>query len=77
MTEIAPGWDVVARKTHGPVKRLLLLLLQTVTMSWPPAGHSDVTFTVRNRTTGETRQVTANSEQEAAARIAQGRFDAA
>jgi hypothetical protein len=44
-------------------------------LSWPPATHSSVTFTVRNRATGETRKVTAKSEDEAALLIAQGRFD--
>jgi len=75
MTELGPGWEVVARKTHGPIAHLLLLVLQVLMLSWPPATHSSVTFTVRNRATGETRKVTAKSEDEAALRIAEGRFD--
>ena len=77
MGEIAPGWDVVARKTHGPIAHFVLFVLQILTLSWPPASHSSVTFTVRNRATGETRKVTAKSNEEAAALIAQGQFDQA
>lgn len=77
MTELAPGWEVVARKTNGPIAHLLFILLQIVMLSWPPAGQSSVTFTVRNRATGETRKVTAKSEDEAALLIAQGQFDRA
>jgi hypothetical protein len=75
MSELAPGWEVIARKTRGPIAHLIFIVLQMLILSWPPAGHSGVTFTVRNRATGETRKVTAKSEDEAAALIAQGRFD--
>jgi hypothetical protein len=77
MTELTPGWEVVGRRTHGPIRHLLLLVLQVLMLSWPPATHSSVTFTVRNRATGETRRVTAKSEEEAAALITEGRFDRA
>ncbi len=75
MSEIAPGWEVVARRTRGPIAHLLFLVLQILMLSWPPATHSSVTFTVRNRATGETRQVTAKTEDEAALLITQGQFD--
>ena len=76
-TELAPGWDVAARKTRGPIAHFMLFALQILTLSWPPASHSSVTFTVRNRATGETRKVTAKSSEEAAALIGQGQFDRA
>ncbi len=38
-------------------------------------NRSSVTFTVRNRATGETRKVTARSTDEAAVLIAQGQSD--
>ena len=76
MSELAPGWEVVARKTHGPIAHLLFIALQVLLLSWP-VTQSSVTFTVRNRATGETRKVTAKSEQEAALLITQGRFDRA
>jgi hypothetical protein len=75
MTELAPGWEIVARKTHGRIAHLLFLALQTLMLSWPPVTHSSVTFMVRNRATGETRKVTAKSEDEAALLITQGQFD--
>ena len=74
MTEIAPGWEIIARKTRGPIAHILFIILQMLLIS-PPATHSSVTFTVRNRATGETRKVTAKSEEEAALLIAQGQFD--
>jgi hypothetical protein len=77
MNEIAPGWEVIARKTRGPFAHLLFIVLQILMALWPPATHSSVTFTVRNRATGETRKVTAESEQAAALRIANGQFDRA
>ena len=77
MSEIAPGWEVIARKTRGPIAHLMFMILQMLLLSWPPVTHSSVTFTVRNRTTGETRKVTAKSEEEAALLIAQGQFDRA
>ena len=77
MSELAPGWDVVARKTNRPISHFMLFLLQILTLSWPPASHSSVTFTVRNRANGETRKVTAKSNEEAATLIAQGQFDRA
>jgi hypothetical protein len=74
MTELAPGWEIVARETRAPLARMLLIVLQVLSLV-PPEGHSSVTFTVRNRETGETRKVTANSSEEAAVLIAQGQFD--
>jgi hypothetical protein len=75
MSEIAPGWEVIARTTRGPIAHLIFIVLQALMVSWPPVTHSSVTFTVRNRTTGETRKVTAKSEDEAALLITQGQFD--
>jgi hypothetical protein len=78
MTEIAPGWEIVDHKTRGPIAHLVFMFLQMLMLSWPPATHSSVTFTVRDRATGETRKVTAKSEEkEAALLIAQGQFDPA
>jgi hypothetical protein len=76
MTELAPGWEVIARKTRGPIAHMLFIILQVLLIS-PPVTHSSVTFMVRNRATGETRKVTAKSEEEAALLITQGQFDRA
>ena len=53
---------------------MLFIVLQMLLLV-PPQNHSSVTCTVRNRATGETRKVTANSDEEAAVLIAQGQFD--
>ena len=74
MTEIAPGWEVVAQQTNRPLLHMLFILLQMMLES-PPVNRSSVTFTVRNRATGETRKVTARSADEAAVLIAQEQFD--
>jgi hypothetical protein len=74
MSEIAPGWEIVARETRGRLAYMLFILLQMLLLV-PPESHSSVTFTVRNRATGETRKVTANSDEEAAVLVAQGQFD--
>ena len=75
MDELAPGREIVARETRAPLARMLLIVLQMLLLV-PPQSHSSVTFTVRNRDTGETRKVTASSVEEAAILIAQGQFDA-
>jgi len=72
--EIAPGWDLVAQKTNLPLLHMFFILLQMLMMS-EPVNRSSVTFTVRNRASGEVRTVTAASAEEAAIRITQGHFD--
>jgi hypothetical protein len=76
MTEIAPGWEIVAQKTRKPVMHMVLILLQMLMLA-EPMNRSSVTYTVRHRVTGETRQVTADSHEQAAAKIEQGLFDRA
>lgn len=47
MSEIVPGWEVIARKPRGPIAHLVFLAMQVLLLSWPPISHSSVTFTVR------------------------------
>lgn len=68
-------WDVVSRKTNKPFSHLFWILLQIPAMAGPIGGHSSVTWTLRNRSTGEMRCVTAESESQAAERIADEKFD--
>jgi hypothetical protein len=68
-------WDVVSRKTNRPILHLIWILLQIPAAAAPMDIHSSVTWTLRNRSTGETRCVTADSEIEAAERITAGKFD--
>ena len=37
MSEIAPGWEVIARKTRGPIAHLMFMVLQVLLLSWPPS----------------------------------------
>ena len=67
-------WDVVSRKTLSPVSHLFWILLQ-IPGGGPIAGHSSVTWTLRNRSTGETRCITAQSETEVAERVTAGKFN--
>lgn len=69
-------WDVVSRKTNKPLSHLFWILLQLPAMGGPIGGvHSSVTWTLRNRSTGDTRCITALSESEVAERVAAGKFD--
>jgi hypothetical protein len=54
---------------------LLNLLKILLIIPVAPASHASVTFRVRHRATGESRNVTANSVEEAGILIAQGQFD--
>ena len=74
MTEIAPGWDVLEQRTRNRVLYWLFGLLDVV-LTAPLSPNARVTFTVRNRDTGETHKITARSREEAAALIARGLFD--
>jgi hypothetical protein len=56
---------------------MVFIILQMLLLHAEPLNRSSVTFTVRHRETGETRRITARSHAEAAAMIADGRFDRA
>lgn len=73
--ELLPGWEIVARETRFRLWRYLALMLQSLVTFQPPANAAPVVFTLRNKASGETRQVTASSLEEAQLRVAQGRFD--
>jgi len=62
-------WEVVSRKANYPWFGVILIFFDL--------GHSSVTQTVRQKSTGITRRVTADNEREAADCIANGWFDAA
>jgi hypothetical protein len=70
MKELPENWEVVCRKTnHFWITTLLGFFLDGVVQA-------SVTWTVRQKSTGITRRVTADSEWEAADKIANGQFDA-
>ena len=74
MADIAPDWEIIARKTNRAWLNLFFIVLQTL-LVYPPDNRSSVTFTLRNRASGELRKVTADSMEEAAILVAQGEFD--
>jgi len=67
-------WEIVSRRTNNAFVNLFFIVVQMF-LTAEPANRSTVTFTVRQRSTGLTRNVTARSEQEAAEMIANGWFD--
>ena len=68
MKGIPEDWEVVSRKTnHWWLGAFFVVLLEGL--------GSSVTWTVRQKSTGITRRVTALSESEAANKIAKGYFD--
>ena len=76
MADLIPGWEIVARKTNGAFLHLVFIVLQML-LIYPPENRSTVTFTLRNRDSGEVRKVTAPSLEEAALRAAASDFDRA
>jgi hypothetical protein len=68
-------WDVIARKTNRQFGTVMNVLARLLFVIPERPDHSTVTWTVRNAQTGETRTITANSEEEFAQRLAAGVFD--
>jgi hypothetical protein len=66
MRGIPEDWEVVSRKAKHPWLGVLLAICDI---------YSDVTWTVRQKSTGVMKRVTASSERDAAEKIANGWFD--
>jgi hypothetical protein len=64
-------WEVVERKTNGPIRYLTGILLHIILVS-EPAAYSSVTWTLRHYRTGRIRKITAMSEAEVSERISKG-----
>jgi hypothetical protein len=77
MRELADGWEIVSRRTDNPIFSLFMMLQVLLGVPEMPTYRSAVTFTVRQTATGQTRKVTARSEQEAKNKIELGLFDEA
>jgi hypothetical protein len=75
MASLAPDWEIVGREAHSRLRHLLNFLQILLVIPVAAASHASMTFKVRHRTTGEIRNVIANSVEEAAILIAQGQFD--
>jgi hypothetical protein len=74
MNDIAPGWEIVARKDHAAWRHRLACTLARL---FPrlASGRPGITLLVRHRATCEIHRVTAPSMEDASRRIAQGHFD--
>lgn len=67
-------WQVAGRKTNNPIGHLIGIALQAFAFL-EPRSFSSITWTLRHTQTGETRKVTAHSEEEAQKKIDAGEFD--
>jgi hypothetical protein len=67
-------WEVVSCRINKAASNLFWIALQTL-LTAEPMNRSSVTFTVRQRSTGALRSVTAVSKREAGELIAKGQFD--
>jgi hypothetical protein len=67
MTE---DWKIISRKTNKPWWNLFAMLFGSLLLADNPGVHSSATWVVRNRSTGETRTITAESEQDMRDRLA-------
>ena len=76
MELMSEGWEIVSRKTNRPWFKSFLMIVLGLVVQDNPGVFSSVTWTVRQKSTGVTRRVTANSKSEAADKIANGWFDA-
>jgi hypothetical protein len=76
MESISEDWEIVSRKTYRRwIASFFMVVLGLFLEGYPPGINSSVTWTVRQKSTGMVRRVTAASESQAAAMIAKGLFD--
>jgi hypothetical protein len=66
---MSEDWEIVSRKTNYHWSQIVFTLL------FDDLAFSDVTWTVRQKSTGVMKRVTAYRESEAADKIAKGYFD--
>jgi hypothetical protein len=74
MTELAPGWGIVSRRTNNRLGGLFTMILQIV-LTAEQGIYSSVTWTIHETSTRAIRKVTARSEAAAREKIAQNMFD--
>lgn len=74
MTELAPGWEIVSRRTNSRLRGLFAMALQIV-LTAEQGVYSSVTWTIREISTGAMRKVTARSEADAREKVARNLFD--
>ena len=75
MAQLAEGWEIVARRAKNPIFQLYAALQIALGIAEAPHAFSEVTWTLRQTSTGLIRKVTAFSEAEALERLTLGLFD--
>jgi hypothetical protein len=68
-------WETVDHRTADSAGWMAILMWPLLLLPGVPARHSNVTWTVRHKQTGEVRRVTAYTEDLAALKIAAHEFD--
>jgi hypothetical protein len=68
-------WETIERRTADSAGWMAILMWPLLLLPGVPARHSNVTWTVRHKQTGEVRKVTAYTEDLAALKIAAHEFD--
>jgi hypothetical protein len=76
MALISEDWEIVSRKTNSWWIAIFLWTISGLLGGGEMGPRSSATWTVRQKSTGITKRVTADSESEAAGLIAKGYFDA-
>jgi hypothetical protein len=64
-------WELIGQATIRRTSNIIWMLLQGILTMGQPITHSQVAYSFRNRVTGESRTIKANSEEEARATIVQ------
>ena len=76
MEQLSDDWEILSCKTHYSwAVALFAFLLSLLSGSLPDSVHLNATWTVRQKSTGLVRRVTANNKSEAAEHVAKGLFD--
>ncbi len=75
MTQLAEGWEIVARRAKNPIFQIFAALQIAFGIAEAPHAFSAVTWILRQNSTGLVRKITAFSEAEARERLALGLFD--
>jgi hypothetical protein len=72
---ISEDWEIVSRKTNSWWIAIFVWIIFDLLGGSEMGPRSSATWTVRQKSTGITKRVTADSEGEAADKIAKGYFD--
>jgi hypothetical protein len=75
MKQISQDWEVVDRKLYRPPGLITSMFMLVIWLFGDGASPYPSTWTVRRKTTGIVKRVTASTEPEAAQMIASENFD--